>query len=61
MTLGVYEKRIAKEICRKIEDGLGFSCKIVLMKRTLFSLNGKKYVVKTDAPENIVQDIIVKT
>lgn len=61
MTLGGYEKRMAKEICRRIEGGLGFSCKIVLMKKTIFSFRGKRYVVKTDAPEKIVQDIIVET
>ena len=58
MTLRGYGKRMAKEMCRTLKDGLGFSFKIMLMKRTIFSPRGKKYVLKTDAPENIVQDII---
>lgn len=61
MTQKSYKKTTAKEMCRRLKNGLGFSCKMVLMKRTIFSLRGKKYVLKTDAPENIVQDIMVKT
>jgi hypothetical protein len=59
MTPRGYEKRMAKEMCRTLKDGLGFSCKIVLMKRTVFSPRGKKYVLRTNAPENIIQDILV--
>lgn len=54
-----YKKKTANEICRRLEDGLGFSCRIVLMKRSIFSLHGRKYLVKTDAPENVAQDIVV--
>jgi hypothetical protein len=54
-----YSKKTANELCRRLRDGLGFSCRILLMKRTIFSLRGKKYVVETDAPERVLQDIIV--
>lgn len=56
-----YKKKTANEICKRLDDGLGFSCRIVLIKRTILSPRGKKYKIKTDAPENIVHDIIVKT
>ena len=54
-----YKKKTANEICRRLNYGLGFSCKILLMKKTMFSLRRRKYLVKTNAPENIVQDIVV--
>ena len=57
MTLKVNERRIANEICRKLRDGLSFSCEIDLIKRSLFSLQGKKYLIKTDAPECVIKDI----
>lgn len=54
-----YNKKNANEMCRRLKDGLSFSCKIVLIKRTLFSLRGRKYIVKTDAPKSVVKDIII--
>ena len=55
-----YKKETANEICMRLRDGLGFSCKIVLIKRTFFSLRERKYIVKTDAPESVVKDLIIK-
>jgi len=57
MTLKVNERRIANEICRTLKDGLGFSCSVGLIKRTILSLHGREYLIKTDAPECIVEDI----
>ena len=54
-----YKKKTANEICRRLNGGLGFSCKVVLIKRTLFSLRGRKYIVETDAPKIVVKDIII--
>ena len=36
---------------------MGFSCKLVLIKRTLFSLRGRKYIFNSDAPEIIATDV----
>ena len=55
----IYKKKEANEICRRLKNGLGFSCKIVLIKRTSFSLRGRKYIVKTDAPKSVINDIII--
>lgn len=58
MIITVYKKEKANEICRRVK-GLGFSCKIALIKGTLFKLYGRKYKIKTDAPEIIMKDVIL--
>jgi len=56
MTLSTYKKNKANEICRWLK-GLGFSCKIVLLKITLIKLRWEEYRIKTDAPEIIKKEI----
>lgn len=52
-----YNKKNAKEICKLLE-GLSFSCRIVLIKKTLFSLYGRRYLIKTDAPTRITNELV---
>jgi hypothetical protein len=57
MTIKIYEKNKANEICQRLIV-LGFSCEIELIMRTFFKLQGRKYRIKTNAPEIIAQDVI---
>lgn len=57
MTLKFFERRAAKEMCRKLKDGLGFSCRLGLIKRTILSLHGRKYLIETNAPEYVIKDM----
>jgi hypothetical protein len=57
MTIKIFEKNKANEICQKLIV-LGFSCKIELIMRTFFRLQGREYKIKTNAPEIIAQDVI---
>ena len=59
MTQKGYNKKIANEICRILKIGLGFSCEIEQIKRSLFSFRKKKYLIKTDAPEFVIKDIMM--
>lgn len=52
-----YRKEIIKKMEDTIKKGLRFPFKIVLIKKTLLSLGGKRYIIKTDAPEAKVRDI----
>ena len=54
-----YTKKKAKEVCRKLEDGLGFSSRIVLIKRSALSRDGARYYIKTNAPERIAKDVML--
>jgi hypothetical protein len=56
MTKAIYKKNQANEICRRLE-GLGFSCKFVLVKSLFFKSQAAKYTIKTDAPEFIVMEV----
>ena len=52
----IHKKKKADEICRALR-GLNFSCKPVLVKRSIFTSGEVKYEIRTDAPEIIIRDI----
>jgi len=52
----IHKKKKADEICRALR-GLNFSCKPVLVKKTIFTSGEAKYEIRTDAPEIIIRDI----
>lgn len=51
-----YNKKKAREICRRLE-GLSFSCRPTMIKRTIFFLGEARYIIKTNAPEIIIKDV----